>query len=64
MICKYLDSKLHIKKYLSLYVKFSSDKEELSFFVNEIDMVDMDGIKYKSSEAIFEKINKVYKELK
>lgn len=40
----------------SLYVKFRSDKEELSFFVYANDIVDIDGIKYKSSEAIFEKI--------
>lgn len=44
----------------SLYVKFSSDEADLSFFVYANDMVDMDGTKYKSKEAIFDAINKVY----
>lgn len=44
----------------SRYVKFRKDNNDLSFFIYANDIVDIDGTKYKSNDAIFDEINRLY----
>ncbi len=44
----------------SLYIKFCNDVNNISFFIYANDVVDIEGKKYKSSDAIFDEINRLY----
>ncbi|AHF09820.1 MULTISPECIES: hypothetical protein [Dehalobacter] len=43
-----------------LYINFSNDSGSISFFVYANDIVDIDGIKYKSKDITFDAVNTFY----
>lgn len=44
----------------SRYIKFRKDNNDFSFIIYSNDIVDIDGTKYKSSDGIFDEINRLY----